>query len=195
MAEPFVEFVARLSPEARTSLLSSIPMLIAAVVGADKVFSGPDDFEEGVGPLGILAAFFGLDSEENEMSAAANALSDATEVLGPEFRSSPEAQAEFDRLAATARAGGPEGFDDKLAYLGEIVAAMPPELSSTYRAFVAKMCVSLAMASGGGLFTSPISAEEAAVIRKIVAALRLEITDKVERILLGMDDPDDDQDD
>lgn len=187
MAEPFVDFIARLSPEARTSLLSSIPMLIAAVVGADKVFSGPDEFEEGVGPLGILAAVFGLDSEENEMSAAANALSDATEVLGADFRSSPEAQAEFDKLAATARAGGPEDFDEKLSFLGEIVGAMPPDLATVYRGFVAKMCVALAMASGGGLFTSPISAVEAEVIRKIVGALDLPITDRIERILLGMD--------
>lgn len=195
MAEPFADFIARLSPEARTSLLSSIPMLIAAVVGADKVFSGPDDLPEDAGPLSILATMFGLASEENEMSAAANALADASETLGKDFRTSTEAQAEFDRLAATARAGGPADFDDKLSYLGEIVTAMPPDLATVYRAFVARMCVSLAMASGGGLFTNPISEVEAAVIRKIVSALGLQITDKVERLLLGMDDPDDDQDD
>ena len=72
---------------------------------------------------------------------------------------------------------------------------MPPDLARTYRTFVARMCVSLAMASGGGLFTNPISDVEAAVIRKIATALRLEITDKVERLLLGMDASDDNQED
>lgn len=190
----FGEFIERLSPEARTALLSSIPMLIAAVVGADHEFTGPEEQAEHTGPLGLLAMMFGLSSEENEMSAAATALSDASTELGEDFRTSPEAQQEFDHLAKTARAGGPEDFDEKLTFLGEIVAAMPPELSTPYRAFVAKMCVSLAMASGGGLFTNPISDVEAAVIRKIITSLQLSITDKVERLLLGLEIEEDDDD-
>jgi hypothetical protein len=194
MAEPFAAFIERLSPEARTSLLSSIPFLIAAVVGADHVFSGPGDIDESTGALGVLAKMFGLDAEENEMSAAADALADASDVLGQDFRRSPEAQHEFDHLAATARAGGPADFDERLTYLGEIVGAMPPDLAQIYRGFVARMCVSLAMASGGGLFTSPISEVEAKTIRTIVLTLGLSITDRVERVLLGMDSLDDDAD-
>jgi hypothetical protein len=190
----FSAFIDRLSPEARTSLLSSIPMLIAAVVGADRVFTGPDHVDENTGPLGLLAMMFGLSSEENEMSAAATALSDASTELGEAFRRSPEAQPVFYHLAPPARAGGPENFDERLSYLGEIVSAMPPDLATQYRAFVAKMCVSLAMASGGGLFTNPISEVEATVIRKIILNLQLTITDKVERLLLGLEVDEDDED-
>lgn len=134
----------------RQVLLSSIPLLIAMVVGADREF------------------------DELEMDAAVTALLQTAEQLGQAFRWSPEAQAEFDKLCRTARDEGTMYFYQRLRALHDVVEVMPPLLADEYKAFVREMCLALAEASGGFLwFGDRISDEERVALHKIALALGL----------------------
>lgn len=144
----FAAFAASLDDEHRAVFLGSVPLLISMVVGADHVF------------------------DELEMEAAVDALISAEEVLGTEFRTSPEARASFDRLSANAREGDPMLFAGQLARLSAVVRELPDELRLRYQAFVHDMCLHLARASGGFLwFGEAISDDEKVALRKIAAAL------------------------
>lgn len=145
---PFAEFASRLDDDHRAAFLGSIPVLIAMVVGADRLF------------------------DELEMDAAVDALIAAEQTLGPEFRHSPEAQASFDRLSLNAREGDALFFAGQLARLGAVVRELSPELSERYRSFVHDMCLHLAEASGGFLwFGEAISDDEKVALHRIAAAL------------------------
>jgi len=144
----FAEFAASLDEAHRAAFLGSVPTLIAMVAGADHDF------------------------DELEMQAAVDALVAAEQALGPEFRSSPEASASFDRLSARAREGDPLFFAEQLAKVGAVVRELPDELRGVYQAFVHDMCLHLAAASGGFLwFGEAISEEEKVALRKIAAAI------------------------
>jgi hypothetical protein len=156
----FVEHASTLPPEDRDTLLGSIPLLIAVVVGADREF------------------------DEVEMGAAVDELLSTVTTLGDEFRHSEAAEREFDRLSARAREGEPE-LAGRLAELGRVVGELPVELRDRYRAFVKSMCLRLASASGGFFgFVDPISEDEKIMLHKIVAALGIGLT-AVEKEALG----------
>jgi hypothetical protein len=147
-------YVASLDDEDRDTLLASIPLRIARVVGAD------------------------LEFDELEMDAASTVLIETTEKLGPEFRWSAAAEAEFDKLCATARDAGPEYFAARLGALGDIVRSMPPSAGAQYRQFVKEMCLRLAAASGRVLwFGAAINESEKLALRKIAAALGISFGD------------------
>jgi tellurite resistance protein len=161
---PFFEFSKTLDDDQRDALFSSVPMLVAMVVGADGEF---DDYE---------------------MEATVDALLAAAEVLGDEFRWSEAAKREFDHITKSVREGGVENATGRLSRLGQVVRLLPDDLRHRYQDFITAMVMHLAESSGGFLFfIDSVSEEEKIALRKIVVALGLKITDPLDRARLDLD--------
>ena len=168
MTTPLEAAAAALPDDQRDALLGASPTLIAAVAGADREF---DDAE-------MLAVVDELLASETELGAA--------------FRHSPAAEAAFDVLSKRAREGDKLELASALARIRPALAALPEAEAATFRAFVKKMAVHIASASGGFLgFGDPISEEEHAVLHRLVIALDLPLDDD-EREIFGMAAPTED---
>jgi hypothetical protein len=154
MSTEFEAFAITLPDDERDALLASIPMLIAMVAGADENF------------------------QQDELVAAVDSLLAAAEQLGEQFRYSPAAQQEFDTLARHVRGEVQRDDFGRLMLLRSAVRKMPPELRDRYLSFAGRVCVNIARADGSFLgFGNPISEAEALMIRKIVAAVGLLISE------------------
>ena len=154
MSTEFETFAASLPDDERDALLASIPMLIAMVAGADESF------------------------QQDEVVAAVDSLLAAAEQLGEQFRYSPAAQQEFDTLARHIRKEVDHDDFFRLMILRKAVLKMPAELRDKYLRFAGRVCVNIARAEGSFLgFGNPISEAEAVMIRRIVAAIGLLISE------------------
>ena len=160
MTTDFEQFAATLPDDERDTLLASIPMLIAMVAGADDTF------------------------QDDEMAATVDSLLVTTVELGEQFRYSPAAQQEFDTLARHVRKEVDRDDFRRLMILRAAVSKMPQGLRDRYLAFAGAVCIGIARAEGSFLwFGNPISEAEAIVIRKIVAALGLPISDDARALI------------
>ncbi|MBI5535362.1 MAG: TerB family tellurite resistance protein [Deltaproteobacteria bacterium] len=160
MGTDLEDFASTLPEDERNALLASIPMLIAMVAGADETF------------------------QDDELVAAVDSLLAASAQLGEQFRYSEAAQQEFDTLARHVRREVDRDDFRRLMHLRTAVHKMPQALREQYLAFASRVCIDIARADGSFLwFGNPISEAEAVVVRRIVAALGLPISDDVRALI------------
>ena len=160
MPGAYEAFADSLPNEERDALLGSIPLIIAAVAGADRQF------------------------QDEEVTAAIDQLLATVEILGPEFRYSGPAQREFDVIAQRVRHELHDDLSEKLVVLRTVVRKMPDDLRHRYQDFVQRTCVAIATAAGGFLgFGNPISEQEAIALRKLAAALDLTYPAHIRRLI------------
>lgn len=165
MPTPFEHFSERLTERERETLFSTVPVLIAWIAGAD----------------GAL--------DRRELAAAIDELIAGHDQLGASFRYSPPAEAAFARIADMIREPDRLEFHGHLMRVRDIVRLMPEALADEFRAFVLRLVLHLARASGSFLgFGDPISDEERAVITRIVHALEIPVRDESLRAALGLDE-------
>lgn len=166
MTTRFEAFAETLSERERDALLATVPMLIARIVGADGAFDAA------------------------EMDAAVDELIAGAETLGPAFRRSDAAEAAFARIGEMVEHPDRLEFHGHLMVLRDAVRAMPEDMAREFRAFVLRLSLHLAGASGSFLgLGNPINDDERAAIARIVHALEIPIEDARVAKLLGLAAP------
>lgn len=169
MTTRFEAFAAELDARERETLLSTVPVLIAWIGGADGVFDGA------------------------ELDAAIDELIASSDHLGPAFRHSMAAEEAFARIPEMVRAPDKLEFHGHLMRLRDVVRQMPEDLAIEFRAFVLHLALHIARASGSFLgLGNPINEDERLVLLRIVNALEIPVRDRGTRASLGLDDDDDD---
>jgi len=147
----FDAFIEGLPAGERRTFESSIVLLLAEVVRADKKFDRLERIE--------------VDWTMNFQVPAA---------LGDAFRFSEAAESEYRTLMEGAPRVDERPFDDRLTELGGVVTRLPEGLREQYRRFVAEVCAAAAESSGAWLwFGTKVSKEEAEVLARIERALGL----------------------
>jgi hypothetical protein len=147
----FDAFIEGLPAGERRTFESSIVLLLAEVVRADKKFDRLERVE--------------VDWTMNFQVPAA---------LGDAFRFSEAAESEYRTLMEGAPRVDERPFVDRLTELGGVVTRLPDGLREQYRRFVAEVCAAAAESSGAWLwFGTKVSKEEAAVLAGIERALGL----------------------
>lgn len=164
MTTHFERFAERLSDDERETLFATVPVLIAWVVGADGVF------------------------DRAELDAAIDELIAGNDQLGASFRHSVAAEDAFAKIPEMVRNPDRLEFHGHLMRVRDIVRLMPAALAEEFRAFVLRLVLHLARASGSFLgLGDPISDDERAVIVRIVHALEIPVLDSSLRVSLGLE--------
>lgn len=160
MPTRFEDFAETLPPRERDALYATVPMLIARIGGADGSFDGA------------------------EMMAGVDELIAAHDTLGRAFRHSPAAEEAFARITEMAANPDPLEFHGHLMLVRDALRAMPDELAGEFRAFVLRLALHLAGASGSFLgITDPIDDDERAALARVVRALEIPVDDRLGRYL------------